>query len=182
MILWFDCETTGFDERKGSILEVALIITDNDLNEIARYDSIIHQTQLTLDLTLDDWTREQHARSGLSALVLSSTKTTEAVEREMIALVQSHCPTGSRAILAGNTIHFDRKFLRSDMPAFEQLLDTYTHRMTDVSSFKEAFDRHFSFKPSIAPSTHRALPDIETSIAEYQQYLSCINMPKVKRS
>jgi oligoribonuclease len=174
MILWFDCETTGIDERRGCILEVALVITDNKMVELASYEAVIAQGALTLDLTLEPWARKNHAATNLLNEVLESTKSTSEVERELISTIQASCEVGSRAILAGASIPFDRKFIASDMPNLNLLLDSHTYRTLDISVLKEIYSRQFNFTIATELPHHRAMSDIRSSIEQYKEYLKIL--------
>lgn len=164
-LLWLDLEMTGLDAQKHVILEVAALITDLDFNELARYEAIIKQTDDHLD-AMDEWPTKQHAKSGLTKRVKDEGRREEEVETELVELVEKHFGK-EPATLAGNSIHMDRTFIRHHWPRLEAKLH---YRMLDVSSWKIIMSGKYGldFKKQ---SSHRALDDIQESIAELQHYL-----------
>ena len=164
-LLWVDLEMTGLDPAKDVILEVSVIITDFNFLKLADYEAVIHQSDDAL-ANMTDWPAQQHKASGLTERVRQQGRPEKEVERELVALIGEHF--GSEpAVLAGNSIHFDRMFIRRWWPEVESLLH---YRMLDVSSFKVLmqgkYDVNFEKK-----ETHRATADIEASIAELKYYL-----------
>lgn len=181
ILLWLDLEMTGLDTEKDTILEIASIITDNDLNIIATGPATaIHQPDTVLD-HMNEWSAKQHAKSGLLDAVRASTVTMEQAETETLHFVQAHCPKW-KAILCGNSIHNDQNFLRTHMP---RLHDYLHYRLVDVSSVKELLKRwypnnpHLEFKKS---DQHRALTDTEESIAELRHYRTYFFAPTTTES
>lgn len=179
ILLWLDLEMTGLDPAKDSILEIASIITDNDLNILDFGPALtIHQPDAVLD-AMNEWCVKQHTKSGLVASVRASTTSLEQAEQETLHFVQAHCPKW-KAILCGNSIHNDQNFLRSHMP---KLYDYLHYRLVDVSSVKELLKRwypnnpHLEFKKS---DQHRALIDTEESIAELRHYRTYFFVPQEK--
>ncbi|MBS1958200.1 MAG: oligoribonuclease [Bdellovibrionales bacterium] len=172
-LLWVDLEMTGLDEKVDHILEVAAIITDYELNEIGRKHYIVKQPQSVLD-NMNDWCKKHHGDSGLTTLVPNGTPLAQ-VETEMVAWIKEHF--GEKhgkdgAVLAGNSIHNDRRFIEAYMPA---LTATLHYRMVDVSSYKEVFRErwHVKFEKK---NTHRAIDDLDESIAELKHYLSFVTI------
>lgn len=169
VLLWLDLEMTGLNPARDTILEIASLITDNDLNIIDFGPSlVIHQPDAQLD-AMNEWNTKQHTKSGLLQAVRTSTTSLEEAETQTLHFVQQHCPRW-KAILCGNSIHQDRTFINAYMP---RLADYLHYRMVDVSSIKEMLKRwypndpHLEFKKS---DQHRALIDTEESVAELQHY------------
>lgn len=164
-LLWLDLEMTGLDAQKHVILEVAAEITDLDFNKLASYEAIIKQSDNHLD-AMDDWPTKQHAKSGLTERVLQTGRPEREVEAELVALVEEHFGK-EPATLAGNSIHMDRLFIRQHWPRLETKLH---YRMLDVSSWKIIMSGKYGLRFS-KKSSHRALDDINESIAELKFYL-----------
>jgi oligoribonuclease len=173
-LLWVDLEMTGLDEKTDKILEVAAIITDYELNEIAQTHFVIHQSDAILD-AMNDWCKKHHGESGLTSLVRTGTPQAE-VETALVNFVKEHLGTKQGkdgAVLAGNSIHNDRRFIDAHLPEFAKLLH---YRMIDVSSFKEVFRERYQIKYE-KKNAHRAIGDIQESIAELKHYLSFVKAP-----
>jgi oligoribonuclease len=169
LLVWIDLEMTGLDIQHDTILEIATIITDNNLNIIARGPALaIHHTPEQLR-GMNAWCQNQHAKSGLLDAVRASTKTLEQAQEQTVQFIKKYCEPRT-AILSGNSIWVDRLFLAKYMPEVVALLH---YRMIDVSSVKELVGRwypesgHKEFKKS---DNHRALGDIEESIKELAYY------------
>lgn len=174
LLLWVDLEMTGLDEKTDEILEVAAIITDYELKEVARKHYIVRHPQSVLD-GMNDWCKKHHAESGLTALVPNGTPPAE-VETELVSWIESHFGKKQGkdgAVLAGNSIHNDRRFIDARMPKFAATLH---YRMVDVSSFKEVFRERYGVKYD-KKNAHRAIDDLHESIAELQHYLSFVKLP-----
>ena len=161
-------EMTGLIPESDRIIEVALVLTDNDLNTVAEAPVlVVHQADSVLD-GMDDWNKKAHAKSGLIDKVKASTLDDGAVEAQMIAFLKEHVPSGISP-MCGNSICQDRRFLARWMPQFE----TYFHyRNLDVSTLKELAKR---WKPEVAQGIkkhgkHEALADIYESINEMKHY------------
>lgn len=167
-LVWLDLETTGIDDRTCTILEIATIITDKDLNVVAEGpDLVIHQPSNVL-ATMDPWCVEQHGASGLTKASRNSDVSLEQAEEATLAFVRTHCLRG-RAPLCGNSIGFDRRFILHHMSRFNAYL---SYRNVDVSTLKELIDRWYSgtIEKTEKESTHRALVDIRESIDELRRY------------
>ncbi len=170
VLVWLDMEMTGLDPDRERIIEMATILTDGNLVEIAvGPDLVIHQSDELL-AAMDDWNKKHHGGSGLIERVKSSTITEADAETQTIAFINAHVPAKDRPVLAGNSIHQDRRFVRRYMPLLEKRLH---YRMVDVSTIKELARRWY---PAIATKqppkkeTHRALDDIRESIDELRFY------------
>lgn len=181
ILLWLDLEMTGLDPVKDTILEIASIITDNDLNIIEFGPALtIHQPDAILD-TMNEWNTKQHTKSGLLASSRASTVSLEQAETDTLHFVQAHCPKW-KAILCGNSIHNDQNFLRVHMP---RLHDYLHYRLVDVSSVKELLKRWYPNDPQLEfkkSDQHRALIDTEESIAELRHYRTYFFINPEKKS
>jgi len=170
VLVWLDMEMTGLDPERERIIEVATILTDGHLNEIAiGPELVIHQADEIL-AAMDDWNKSHHGSSGLTERVKSSEITDAHAEEQTIAFINAHVSSKERPVLAGNSIHQDRRFIRRYMPALDNRLH---YRMVDVSTIKELARRWFPqiiAKQKAKKETHRALDDIRESIDELRYY------------
>jgi oligoribonuclease len=167
-LVWLDMEMTGLDPDRDRIIEVAIVVTDAQLNVVSQAPVlVIHQTDTVLD-AMDDWNKGTHARSGLIDKVKASTLTERAAEEQLLAFLAQHVPARTSP-MCGNSICQDRRFLARYMPR----LEAYFHyRNLDVSTLKELVKR---WKPDIAKGLvkqgkHEALADIYESIDELKYY------------
>jgi oligoribonuclease len=176
-LVWIDCEMTGLDLARDALIEIAVLVTDGDLNVLGDgVDVVIHADEPAL-AGMPDIVREMHAHSGLTEAVRASTVTVPEAEQLVLEYVRQYVPEPRTAPLAGNSIATDRGFLSRDMPE----LDAHLHyRMVDVSSIKELcrrwFPRVFYAKPEKGLA-HRALADIEESIRELKYYRRTLFVP-----
>jgi len=170
VLVWLDMEMTGLDAERERIIEIATILTDGQLTEIAvGPELVIHQSDEIL-AAMDDWNKKHHGGSGLVDRVKSSTISDADAEAQTIAFINQHVSSKERPVLAGNSIHQDRRFIRRYMPALEKRLH---YRMVDVSTIKELGRRWFPQVIAKVPQkkdTHRALDDIRESIDELRYY------------
>lgn len=167
-LVWVDLEMTGLDPEHNTILEIATLITDGELNIVAEGPVLaINHSATALD-AMDQWNREHHSASGLSARALASPLTVAAAEAQTLDFVRPYC--GARVSpLCGNSVHQDRRFLVRYMPAF----DAYLHyRNIDVSTVKELVRRWYPLGPPPPEKKHAhlALDDIRESIEELRFY------------
>ena len=165
---WLDMEMTGLDPERERIIEVAMIITDPDLNVLAQSEVYaIHQSDEVLG-AMDDWNTATHGRTGLTERVRASKHTEAEVEQKLLAFMAEWVPEKATP-MCGNTIHQDRRFMVRYMPA----LEAYFHyRNLDVSTLKELARR---WHPAVAKGvvkrgSHQALDDIMESIEEMRYY------------
>jgi len=169
-LVWIDCEMTGLDLQRDALVEIAVLVTDGDLNVLGEgVDVVIHADEAAL-AAMPPVVEEMHRRSGLTEEIRASRVTVREAEEAVLAYVKKYVPEAGVAPLAGNSIATDRGFLARDMPE----LDAHLHyRMIDVSSLKELarrwFPRVFYAKPEKGLA-HRALADIIESIRELQYY------------
>jgi oligoribonuclease len=177
-LVWIDCEMTGLDIARDKLIEVAVVVTDSQLNVLdPGLDVIIHAEDADL-AGMDDVVTTMHAKSGLTEAVRASTVTLEDAAEQVLAYVQRFVPDRRTAPLCGNSIGTDRGFLARDMP----VLDDHLHyRMIDVSSIKELARRWFPrvyFAQPPKGLAHRALADILESIRELAYYRQTLFVPE----
>jgi len=167
-LVWVDMEMTGLDPDNDRIIEVAVIVTDPELNIIAEGPVFaIHQSDATLD-KMDNWNKGTHGKSGLIDRVKASTVTEEQAEQELIAFLKQYVPS-NKSPMCGNSICQDRRFMARGMPKLEAF---FHYRNLDVSTLKELCRR---WKPELASGfkkhqKHTALADIVESIEELRYY------------
>ncbi len=167
-LLWIDMEMSGLQPDTDRILEVAIVVTDAELNTVAEAPVlVVHQTDAVLD-GMDSWNKGTHGKSGLIGRVKASTLDEAAVEARMLDFIRQHVPERTSP-MCGNSICQDRRFLARTMPK----LEAYFHyRNLDVSTLKELAKR---WRPGLAEnfkksSKHEALADIYESIEEMKYY------------
>jgi len=177
VLAWMDLEMTGLDPARHVIVEIATLLTDDELRPIADGpDIVVHATGDQLDL-MDDVVRTMHARSGLLAAIETSSVTIAEAGRLTLEFLQTHITEARTVPLCGNSIGTDRRFLAAQLPEVEDFLH---YRSIDVSSIKELCRRWYPDVLTRAPGkkgAHRALDDIRESIAELQYYRSTVFMP-----
>lgn len=165
-LIWLDMEMSGLHPETDVPLEIATIITDNDLNILAEGPSlVIHQPESVLD-GMDAWNTDHHGRSGLTQQVRDSKISLDDAAQQTLAFMQEWTVAGSSP-LCGNSIGQDRRFLRKYMP----IIDAHLHyRIIDISGIKELSRRWFELEPPPKAESHRALDDIIESIEELRFY------------
>jgi len=166
---WIDLEMTGLDASTDRILEAAVVVTDKQLEPVFEWETSVLQTEETLE-GMNDWCKRHHAASGLIDRVPSGISES-ALDDKLCEIALAHFKKKNPCVIAGNSIHQDRKFIDRYLPRFSERLH---YRMLDVSSFKIVFRELLGreFKKSNA---HRALDDIHESIAELKYYLQAID-------
>jgi len=171
-LVWMDLEMTGLYPDRDTIIEIATVITDNQLNIVQEGACLaIRQNQVTMD-KMDEWNTKHHGESGLTQRVLNSPVNMAEAENIVLKFIQQHVPPQTSP-LCGNSICQDRQFLYRYMPKIDQYLH---YRHIDVSTLKELRYRWFNdeVKKFEKDNNHRAKDDIYESIAElryYRQYL-----------
>lgn len=175
-LLWVDLEMTGLDPQKDRILEVACIATDWDFNEIARMTSVVKVPKRIIKKRMVGEFWEKNIESYNSLILQNETgKTTEEVEEEVLDFVEKNF--GKEVILAGNSIHQDRRFIRNEWKRLDERLH---YRMFDVSAWKVYFENAMDIKFT-KRDAHRALDDIEGSIEEIKYYLKRVRGSKFEK-
>lgn len=170
LMVWIDCEMTGLQLASDKLIEVAALVTDDDLNVLGSgVDVVIHADEDAL-AAMPPVVQEMHAKSGLTEEVRRSTVTVAQAEQMVLDYVRTYVPTAGMVPLAGNSIATDRGFIARDMPT----LDAHLHyRMIDVSSIKELCRRWYPriyFGQPEKGLSHRALADIRESLRELEYY------------
>jgi oligoribonuclease len=177
VLVWMDLEMTGLDHTSEVIVEIATIVTDDDLNVIAEGpDIVVHQDDDVL-ARMDPFVVEMHTRSGLLDAIKASTTTLDEAGARTLAFIQEHAPEPGTVPLCGNSIGTDRRFLAAYLPAIE---DHLHYRSIDVSSIKELVRRWYPRVRQARPQktgNHRALDDIRDSIDELRYYRQSVFVP-----
>jgi oligoribonuclease len=165
-----DLEMTGLEPLRHVIIEIATLITDDDLNVIAEGpDLVIHASPEQM-AEMGDFVTEMHTKSGLIDAVSQSTITNDEAEAQTMAFLKEHIAEARTIPLCGNSIGTDRRFLQEYMPTLEEF---FHYRNVDVSTLKELARRWYPEVLDALPekeTTHRALDDIRESIEELQHY------------
>ncbi|CAJ1581427.1 oligoribonuclease [[Mycobacterium] wendilense] len=177
-LVWIDCEMTGLNLQSDRLIEIAVLVTDAELNILGDgLDVVIHTDEAALTGMIDVVT-QMHTRSGLINEVRASTVDVATAEQMVLDHIKQHVKQAKTAPLCGNSIATDRGFISRDMPA----LDDYLHyRMIDVSSIKELCRRWYPriyFGQPEKGLAHRALADIHESIRELKYYRSTAFVPQ----
>jgi oligoribonuclease len=170
MLVWMDLEMTGLDHTSDVIVEIATIITDDELAIVAEGpDLVIHQPDDVLD-AMDPFVIDMHTKSGLLDQIKASTTTLDDAAAATLEFIKLHVPEPASVPLCGNSIGTDRRFLATYMPDIENHLH---YRSIDVSSVKELVKRWYPDVDAERPrgiGSHRALDDIRESIRELVYY------------
>ncbi|HSX28574.1 MAG TPA: oligoribonuclease [Candidatus Saccharimonadales bacterium] len=170
-ILWLDLEMTGLDATKDRIIEVGAIMTNWDFNELGTFESGIKQDPRLIEEF--EWLKTQPALQK-QMLELSAGSPPEAeVLAKLMEFVNSLVPPDEIMLLAGNSIHMDRGFIRQWWPELEKRLH---YRMLDVSAWKVVMQAKYG-QEFAKKESHRALDDIRESMAELQDYLKWVHVP-----
>ncbi|MDO8959962.1 MAG: oligoribonuclease [Rhodocyclaceae bacterium] len=167
-LVWLDMEMTGLDPDRDRIIELAMVITNSQLEVIA--ESVVwtvHQSDSVL-AAMDDWNKKTHGKTGLIDKVKASALAEAEVEAQALDFLKRHVPTG-KSPLCGNSICQDRRFMARYMPKFEAY---FHYRNLDVSTLKELCKRWVPavYKGVKKSGKHEALADIYESIEELKHY------------
>jgi len=172
-LIWIDCEMTGLDAEKDTIMSLACFVTDYklDLLDEAGYEAVIHHSKEQLD-AMGEWCTSHHGSSGLTQACLDSTVTAEQAAEELMQYVLKFVPERRTAILAGNTVHADKTFLVKE--PWQKIVSHLRHRLLDVSAIKEGARRWAPTdvlkKSPQKAGKHEAKADILESIEEARYY------------
>lgn len=167
-LIWIDLEMTGLDSQNDVIIEIATIVTDSELNELAEGPMLaIHQSDAVMG-GMDEWNTNQHGKSGLTERVKNSTLSVQEAEDKTLEFLREYVPKGASP-MCGNSICQDRRFMARLMPKLE---DYFHYRNLDVSTLKELAKR---WSPQVAKGVvksgaHLALDDTRDSINELRYY------------
>ena len=167
-LIWIDLEMTGLDTRTDSILEIATVVTDAELNVLAEGPELAISHPLATLEAMDDWNRRQHGKSGLWKRVLEEGVPMAEAQARTLSFLERWVPANASP-MCGNSICQDRRFLHRQMPALER---HFHYRNLDVSTLKELARR---WAPQVLgavskESAHTALSDVRDSIAELRHY------------
>ena len=177
-LVWIDCEMTGLDPAHDVLVELAIVVTDNELTLLDDGIDIVIATDPAKLATMDDIVRDMHTQSGLLVALESATTTMEQAEQQALEYIKRFVPERRKAPLCGNSIATDRSFIARYMPK----LDDHLHyRMVDVSSIKELSRRWYPkvyFNAPAKTGGHRALADIIDSINELRYYRAAVFVPQ----
>jgi oligoribonuclease len=173
-----DLEMTGLDPARNVIVEIATLVTDDDLAIVDEGpDLVVHQPPEAL-AAMDEVVREMHTRSGLLDAIAGSTVSLADAGAETLAFIKRHVPSPRTVPLCGNSIGTDRRFLALHLPEIENYLH---YRSVDVSTLKELALRWAPEVLDAAPKkaqNHRALDDIRESVAELRYYRETLFRPR----
>lgn len=175
-LLWLDLEMTGLDPEVHRIVEVGAVITDFSFHKLpgSEYQAVVSQSEEVL-AQASEVAKQMDAQNGLHDQVRHHGKSESAVQHELAAIIREQFGD-EPAVLAGNTIHQDRRFIRKWWPEVEALLH---YRMLDVSAWKVYMNGKYGLEFS-KQENHRALGDVDESIAELEYYLSWFAQHKTK--
>lgn len=170
-LFWLDMEMTGLDPSTCAILEVAAVVTGLDLEPLEKFEAVVYQSGEMLE-AMDDWNTATHTASGLVDRVRAQGRPLSQVEADLVSFATQHF-ADEPIVLCGNSVWQDKRFVDVHMPKFASMLH---YRIVDVSSFKEILRRKWGIKVH-KEERHRALNDVEESIAELRFYLEGFSPP-----
>ena len=173
-LVWIDLEMTGLNPEKHVILEMATIVTDDDLKIVAEGPNIVINHPEKVMKEMEAWSRDHHKASGLLDQVYASSYDHRSAEKETLDFLSLHCEKGLSP-LCGNSIWQDRRFLIKYMPSLGSF---FHYRCVDVSSIKELVTRWYPSIPAYEKKKpHLALTDIKESINELKYYREKVFLP-----
>ncbi|WP_312856617.1 oligoribonuclease [Phytoactinopolyspora halotolerans] len=175
-LVWIDCEMTGLDLKRDALIEIAVLVTDGELNVLGDgVDVVIRPPNEAIE-QMQGLVRDMHTESGLLDELHEGVTLDEARD-QALGYIKEYVPEPVKAPLAGNTVHMDRLFLARDLPELEGWLH---YRNVDVSSIKELVRRWYPrvyFASPDKTGNHRALGDIQDSINELRYYRQTVFVP-----
>jgi oligoribonuclease len=170
VLAWMDLEMTGLDPARHVIVEIAVLLTDDELQMVAEGPDLVVSATPDQLAAMEEVVRDMHTRSGLLAAIESSTLSLEEAGAAVLGFLTEHIPEKRTIPLAGNSIGTDRRFLAAYLPEIEEWLH---YRSVDVSTIKELCRRWYPEALAGAPgkqTAHRAMDDIKESVAELAYY------------
>lgn len=176
MIVWIDCEMTGLNLETDALIEVAVLITDAELNVLDEGISVVIKPDEAALEQMDDFVRDMHIASGLLPELAGGMGMDEA-QKLVLEYITARVPEPKKALLGGNSVGMDKNFLARDMPA---VIDHLHYRVIDVSTIKELARRWYTkahYNAPVKTGNHRALGDIQDSIDELKYYRGTIMVP-----
>ena len=167
-MVWLDMEMTGLDPEKERIIEMAVVITDNNLEILEEGPDLVIRQPAKILKAMDSWNQKQHGKSGLIEKVKKSKVSEKRAEKLALDFIKKYC-VPHKAVLCGNSIYHDRRFVIKYMPRLDRFLH---YRMIDVSTIKDLVRRWFPKDKGLPKKAenHRALSDILESIEELRYY------------
>jgi oligoribonuclease len=174
MLVWMDLEMTGLDPGTDVIVEIATLVTDDELEIVAEGPDLVVAAPAEALAAMDQVVVDMHTRSGLLDAITSSTLTLEDAGRQTLEFIKQHVPEPRSVPLCGNSIGTDRRFLATYLPDIENHLH---YRSIDVSTIKELSRRWYPEAVAKAPSKaggHRAMDDIRESVAELRYWREAV--------
>ena len=175
-LIWIDCEMTGLDLATDALVEIAVLVTDSDLNVIGEGADIVIRASAEKLAGMNEYVTQMHTTSGLITEIPNGTTMSKA-EDAILDYLETTGTVAGKSPLAGNSVSVDRNFIARDMPRLNEYLH---YRTVDVSSIKELARRWYPKLYFAAPAktgNHRALGDIQDSIAELAYYRSSLFIP-----
>ncbi|KAI6029449.1 ribonuclease H-like domain-containing protein [Pisolithus microcarpus] len=169
-IVWVDCEMTGLNPKTDKLLEIAVLITNGNLELVDDGLQFVIQAKKSALDNMDEWCKTHHGQSGLTQACLASPHTRDYVSNAVLQYIKRWVPERHTGVLAGNSVHVDRMFLSVEMP---EVVDWLHYRIIDVSSIKELCRRWYpnlEYPNFLSGGSHRALDDIRCSIKELTWY------------
>ena len=176
MIVWIDCEMTGLNLETDALIEVAVLITDAELNVLDEGISVVIKPDEAALEQMDDFVRDMHIASGLLPELAGGMEMDEA-QKLVLEYITARVPEPKKALLGGNSVGMDKNFLARDMPA---VIDHLHYRVIGVSTIKELARRWYTkahYNAPVKTGNHRALGDIQDSIDELKYYRGTIMVP-----
>jgi oligoribonuclease len=174
VLVWMDLEMTGLEPARHAVVEIATLVTDDDLEIVAEGPDLVVACTPELLADMDEIVRSMHTRSGLLAAIEASTVTLEEAGTQTLDFIKQHVPEPRTVPLCGNSIGTDRRFLAHYLPEVEEYLH---YRSVDVSTVKELARRWYPEAVAGAPKKaggHRAMDDIKESVAELRYYREAV--------
>ncbi|MDA8309464.1 MAG: oligoribonuclease [Actinomycetota bacterium] len=174
MLAWMDLEMTGLDPARDAIVEIATLLTDDELALVAEGPDLVVATSREKLDAMSDVVREMHTKSGLLAAIEASTLTLEEAGKTTLAFLEAHISEPGTVPLCGNSIGMDRRFLAVQLPEIERF---FHYRSVDVSTVKELARRWLPEVLAAAPhkhGSHRAMEDVKESVAELAYYRQAV--------